>query len=105
MSSKHTSTLSAPESLIQLQSLDSSTHDRAGCSASLSHSLPDSTLTMMTRLVHTKPIWFLPSTQRAAAAHYLQSQPVAVSTLHSIVKSTPTPCLLSFSFNSSELPG
>lgn len=77
MSSKHTSTLSAPESLIQLQSLDSSTHDRAGCSASLSHSLPDSTLTMMTRLVHTKPIWFLPSTQRAAAAHYLQSQPVA----------------------------
>ncbi|XP_038071680.1 uncharacterized protein LOC119740437 isoform X2 [Patiria miniata] len=33
-------------------------------------------LSLLTRLVHTKPIWFLPNTQRAAAIHYLQGQPV-----------------------------
>ncbi|XP_022091301.1 ras and Rab interactor 2-like isoform X1 [Acanthaster planci] len=33
-------------------------------------------LSLLTRLVHTKPIWFLPHTQRTAAIHYLQGQAV-----------------------------
>ncbi|XP_071801556.1 uncharacterized protein [Asterias amurensis] len=33
-------------------------------------------LSLLTRLVRTKPVWFLPNTQRTAAIHYLQGQPV-----------------------------
>ena len=35
-------------------------------------------LSLLTRLVRTKPVWFLPNTQRSAAIHYLQGQPVGV---------------------------
>ncbi|XP_054759123.2 uncharacterized protein LOC129265151 [Lytechinus pictus] len=72
-SSSGSNHISAPEPLILL---DPIIHNKSEYKASLSHSMPDNTLTMMTRLVHTKPIWYLPHTQRAAAAHYLQGQPV-----------------------------
>ena len=36
-------------------------------------------LTPMTRILHSKPIWYLPDRQRVAATHYLQPHPVGVS--------------------------
>lgn len=42
---------------------------------------PQLEMTLRSRLLHTKLVWFLPNIQRPAAMHYLQGQPMGVSIL------------------------